>query len=222
MEKRKTSFEEAYGRYLIKRDHYKLVIETFDDDIHILSKIPVLESLMVSNGYSSESINGGSNGSSADNGKTTLSLLDWINQAGNSSLEQVADSCYRSLEQLDEPFLVNLKESSMTLILLDFQQLKLAILIKKEISLCFLISNFDIFIVTKNIFIEFFLKGKVGNCIEAANNQQMKEIRGLGDRLSGLEQLLLEATKKVVEQKDLANAFLQVDFLIFSIIANFN
>ena len=27
--------------------------------------------------------------------KKSLSLLDWINQAGNSSLEQVADSCYR-------------------------------------------------------------------------------------------------------------------------------
>ena len=38
---------------------------------------------------------------------------------------------------------------------------------------------------------------------------QMKEIRGLGDRLSGLEQLLLDAKKKVTEQQDLAQAFLQ-------------
>lgn len=152
LEKRKTSFEDTYGRYLIKRDHYKLVIETFDDDIHILSKIPVLTSLMTST-TSKDSMN--------DSDSKATSLLDWINQAGNSSLEQVADSCYRSLEQLDEPFLDN-------------------------------------------------LKGKVNSCVEAAKNQQMKEIRGLGDRLSGLEQLLLEATKKVVEQKDLANAFLQV------------
>ncbi len=49
----------------------------------------------------------------------------------------------------------------------------------------------------------------------------MKEIRGLGDRLSGLEQLLLEATKKVVEQKDLANAFLQVHFEVLSFAAAF-
>lgn len=163
LEKRKTSFEETYGRYLIKRDHYKLVIETFDDDIHILSKIPVLTSLMSST-TSKDSMN--------DSDSKTTSLLDWINQAGNSSLEQVADSCYRSLEQLDEPFLDN-------------------------------------------------LKGKVNSCVEAAKNQQMKEIRGLGDRLSGLEQLLLEATKKVVEQKDLANAFLQVEepsFLLFFIL----
>ena len=117
---------------MIKRDHYKLVIETFDDDIHILSKIPVLESLMVNNGYSSDSINGGGNGSSADNGKTSMSLLDWINQAGNSSLEQVADSCYRSLEQLDEPFLVNLKESSMILLFFFcFKKKKLSYTINK-------------------------------------------------------------------------------------------
>ena len=45
--------------------------------------------------------------------------------------------------------------------------------------------------------------------VEAASNNQMKEIRGLGDRLSGLEQLLLEAKKKVTEQQDLAAAFLQ-------------
>ena len=163
LEKRKTSFEDTYGRYLIKRDHYKLVIETFDDDIHILSKIPVLTSLMTST-TSKDSMN--------DSDSKATSLLDWINQAGNSSLEQVADSCYRSLEQLDEPFLDN-------------------------------------------------LKGKVNSCVEAAKNQQMKEIRGLGDRLSGLEQLLLEATKKVVEQKDLANAFLQVErislFILYSI-----
>ena len=36
----------------------------------------------------------------------------------------------------------------------------------------------------------------------------MKEIRGLGDRLSGLEQLLLEAKRLVQEQHDLAQAFL--------------
>ena len=41
------------------------------------------------------------------------------------------------------------------------------------------------------------LCGKVSGCVEGANNSQMKEIRGLGDRLSGLEQLLLDAKRKV-------------------------
>ena len=45
--------------------------------------------------------------------------------------------------------------------------------------------------------------------MEGANSQQMKEIRGLGDRLAGLEQLLIDAKQKVGEQQDLAQAFLQ-------------
>ena len=44
---------------------------------------------------------------------------------------------------------------------------------------------------------------------KGAQNVQMKEIRGLGDRLSGLEQLLLEAKRLVQEQQKLAAAFVQ-------------
>jgi len=161
LQKRKASFEDAYSKYIQKREHYRKVIETFDDDIHILSKIPVLPSLYESSKEGSPSPNNGrSSCAYMGQGDKSTSLLDWINQAGNSSLEQVADSCYRSLEQMDAAFL-------------------------------------DSF------------KSKLGSCVEAANNQQMKEIRGLGDRLSGLEQLLLDANNKVSEQKDLAAAFLQ-------------
>ncbi|CAB4065027.1 RB1CC1 [Lepeophtheirus salmonis] len=45
--------------------------------------------------------------------------------------------------------------------------------------------------------------------IEGSKNTSMKEIRGVGDRLSQLEQLLHEAKKVVQEQSDLANAFVQ-------------
>ena len=53
------------------------------------------------------------------------------------------------------------------------------------------------------------MKGKVSTAIEDAQNSKMKEIRGLGDRLSGLEQLLLEAKRIVQEQQKLAAAFVQ-------------
>ena len=53
------------------------------------------------------------------------------------------------------------------------------------------------------------LKTKVNTASEGAQNQQMKEIRGLGDRLAGLEQLLIEAQKLVKEQHELAAAFVQ-------------
>ena len=164
LERRHNKFQDTYASYLAKRPHYREVIETFDDDLHILSKIPVLPALVEGEQDSGHGSNGLSTGegsrppSTAGGGGTTL--LDWIQQAGNHSLEQVADSCYRSLEQLDPTLLE---------------------------SLC----------------------TKVVGCVEGASNSQMKEIRGLGDRLSGLEQLLLDAKRKVSEQQDLAAAFQQ-------------
>ena len=91
-------------------------------------------------------------------------------------MESVADSCYRSLEQLDSGLLSSLEEN-------------------------------------------------IRSCVEGGSDNKMKEIGGLGDRLSGLEHLLLDAKKKVIsdhyhchyyyhyhqvtEQQDLAQAFLQ-------------
>jgi len=164
LEKRHIKFKDTYSAYLDKREHYREVIDTFDDDLHVLSKIPVLPALL-----DEEDSGHGSNGVSTDGSRPSSSmlaggksktLLDWINQAGNNSLEQVADSCYRSLEQLDQTLIET-------------------------------------------------VENKIDSCVEGANNNQMKEIRGLGDRLSGLEQLLLDAKKKVAEQQDLAAAFLQ-------------
>ncbi|XP_015510734.2 RB1-inducible coiled-coil protein 1 isoform X3 [Neodiprion lecontei] len=53
------------------------------------------------------------------------------------------------------------------------------------------------------------LKSEVSSAVEAANKQDLKEIKGLGERLYGLEQLMFEAKKLVQEQGDLAQAFLQ-------------
>eukprot|EP00092_Neocalanus_flemingeri_P034467 GFUD01037478.1.p1 GENE.GFUD01037478.1~~GFUD01037478.1.p1 ORF type:complete len:1402 (+),score=479.73 GFUD01037478.1:84-4289(+) len=164
LEKRHSKFKDTYAAYLDKREHYREVIDTFDDDLHVLSKIPVLPALL-----DEEDSGHGSNGVSTDGSRPPSSmlgggknktLLDWINQAGNNSLEQVADSCYRSLEQLDQMLIQSVEH-------------------------------------------------KIVSCVEGANNNQMKEIRGLGDRLSGLEQLLLDAKRKVTEQQDLAAAFVQ-------------
>lgn len=44
----------------------------------------------------------------------------------------------------------------------------------------------------------------------------MREIKGLGDRLFGLEQLMQETKRCVQEQRELAQAFLAVSCIIFS------
>ncbi len=147
----------SYNEYLSNRGEQQDLIDNFDEDIAVLSNIPVFPSLLnpcinpemsiVANDNSFETAN--------------VSLLEWINSKGSSqSLEVVAEGCYRSLQTLDEDLLQD-------------------------------------------------LKSKVATAIEGAQNSQMKEIRGLGDRLSGLEQLLLEAKRLVQEQQKLAAAFVQ-------------
>ena len=46
LEKRFSRFKETYGAYLDKREHYQEVIDKFDEDLHVLSKIPVLPALL--------------------------------------------------------------------------------------------------------------------------------------------------------------------------------
>ena len=46
LERQRDLFENSYTKkYLARREHYRQVIETFDDDLHLLSKIPLLPAL---------------------------------------------------------------------------------------------------------------------------------------------------------------------------------
>ena len=160
--KRSDRMEATYNTYLSRREEYRDVVDTFDEDLAVLHQIPVFTALLKAE--TTESMAGSVvlpnkpyDGASGD----SINLLEWINSRGsNQSLEQVADSCYRSIQQMDEGLLND-------------------------------------------------LKSKVMSAVDGSANTQMKEIRGLGDRLSGLEQLLLEAKRLVQEQQDLAQAFLQ-------------
>ncbi|XP_029160283.1 RB1-inducible coiled-coil protein 1 isoform X2 [Nylanderia fulva] len=53
------------------------------------------------------------------------------------------------------------------------------------------------------------LKAEVNGAIDSANKQDMKEIKGLGERLYALEQLMAQTKKLVHEQGELAQGFLQ-------------
>ena len=73
------------------------------------------------------------------------------------SLEQVADSCYRSLERLDEEL---------------YSQL--AHMVEKTLG--------------------------------AADTREMKEVKGMSDRLSGMDKIMMEVKKLMQEQNDLCVA----------------
>ncbi|KAK0157667.1 hypothetical protein PV328_011378 [Microctonus aethiopoides] len=53
------------------------------------------------------------------------------------------------------------------------------------------------------------LKNEVNSAIDASNKPEMKEIKGLGERLFALEQLMSQTKKLVQEQGELAQGFLQ-------------
>lgn len=53
------------------------------------------------------------------------------------------------------------------------------------------------------------LEKHIETAMSSAERPDLKEIGGLGERLYGLEQLLIEARKKVQEQGELAQALLQ-------------
>lgn len=46
--------------------------------------------------------------------------------------------------------------------------------------------------------------------MKSIDNPEMKEVKGIGERLFGLDQLLNNTKKYVQEQADLAQSFLQV------------
>ncbi|XP_030839330.1 RB1-inducible coiled-coil protein 1 isoform X2 [Strongylocentrotus purpuratus] len=53
------------------------------------------------------------------------------------------------------------------------------------------------------------LATEIKGCLEAVSNPGMKEIKGLGERLFGLEQLLLQARKLLNEQAEMAQGLVQ-------------
>lgn len=63
------------------------------------------------------------------------------------------------------------------------------------------------------------LRTDVAEALESAKQDKMKRIKGLEERLSGLEQLMSEARRKEQEQKELSFAF-QVCMKIFNHIFN--
>lgn len=54
------------------------------------------------------------------------------------------------------------------------------------------------------------LQAEIQNILLMIDNQEMKEVKGIGDRLFGLDKLLSSAKKYVQEQTDLAQSFQQV------------
>lgn len=139
-------FEQSFLDFLQGHSQHTALLESFNKDLELLAKIPVLPALLTPDQQPDAS---------------TVMLLDWINSKDSqNSLEQVVQQCSRLLKQLNEKTLETLKAT-------------------------------------------------VQATLAEVDNQNMKEIRGLGERLFGLEELMRKAHNLVQDQHELAQAFLQ-------------
>ncbi|KAL4236922.1 reticulophagy [Mactra antiquata] len=154
LKQRSETFHETYQQYLENRQEYKELISSVSQSLALLSKIPVLPSLM-----SSRDVVIQDDISAVDD--TNSSLYDWIeSQDPNHTLHDMVEQCGKSTEQLDE---------------------------KVDETLC----------------------SEVDQLMKEVQNDSMKEVKGLEDRLYGLDQIISGAKKIVQEQAELAQGFVQ-------------
>ncbi|KAF6214202.1 hypothetical protein GE061_008941 [Apolygus lucorum] len=142
---RSENIQTTFKQHVDLRNQFHAILESFTNDVDILSKIPVLPALL----DKEESENAPAN------------LFKWIAAKDNqASVDQLADTCKKGLEQFSDGLLDS-------------------------------------------------IKAEVTSVLEAASKSELREIKGLEERLYGLEQLKCDTKKIVQEQTDLAQAFLQ-------------
>jgi len=125
LKRKNIALSKTYKAYLSQREQYRDMVDSFDDDIAVLHKIPVFPALLEAQASDNSMVgsvvpaapfatnaHGIQDGHTNDINQPPSTLLDWISQRGsNHSLNQIADSCYRTIDTLDEDLLDELVKS---------------------------------------------------------------------------------------------------------------
>ncbi|BES88329.1 Autophagy-related protein 11 [Nesidiocoris tenuis] len=144
---RSENIQTTFKQHVELKTQFNAILESFTNDVDVLSKIPLLPALL----DKEESVST----------EVPLNLFNWIAARDNqASVEQLAETCKKGLEQFSDALLDSIRV-------------------------------------------------EVTSVLEAASKNELREIKGLEDRLFGLEQLRCDTIKIVQEQTDLAQAFLQ-------------
>ncbi|PSN56671.1 hypothetical protein C0J52_00056 [Blattella germanica] len=119
-------FEQNFNQHLETRVEYEKLLENFQDDVEMLSKIPLIPALLEAGDNKAagmdvatvsdskkDCMDANKEEEKAGDGdaeeKVPLTLLEWISAKNQSSVYQMAQSCRRDLEQLDEQVIESLK-----------------------------------------------------------------------------------------------------------------
>ncbi|XP_067001491.2 RB1-inducible coiled-coil protein 1 isoform X3 [Anabrus simplex] len=178
-------FEQSFNQYLQTRSEFMQLLQNFKDDLAVLSKIPMIPALLICKEEKKSEPDKELGQEETVATKESSSLTE-VKEGGGDLVQSTSDLNVDAKTLLQW---ISAKDNQSSL--------------EQVAEMCNRgLEQFD-----SRVFEA--LKNDVDQALLAANNQGMKEIKGLGERLFGLEQLMFEAKRIVQEQGDLAQAFLQ-------------
>ncbi|KAK3908461.1 RB1-inducible coiled-coil protein 1 [Frankliniella fusca] len=195
------AFEQSYQQHLESRNQYMDLLKNFNEVLSTLSKIPILPGLLASAVESMQA---------ADMKPKVVDIAEGLTNAENSSSSMSAAVPGGE----NESMAVSKKSNSSSGEDWQRQREEKAVTLLQWISTKDNQSTLEQMVdqcargleqlderVLEN------LRAEVQSALEAATKVDMKEIKGLEERLFGLEQLMFESKRIVQEQSDLAMAF---------------
>ncbi|XP_055711061.1 RB1-inducible coiled-coil protein 1 isoform X2 [Phlebotomus papatasi] len=203
--KRCNDFQNVFNEVLEKRSEYLECLSHFNEDLDKLSSIPILPALIQNaekpfhafdEFYENDSFQKGNEKAEITSGTSTKS------REATPETSKSASSNSREIEEKIEDVDDKVDEKAMTLLQWISAQENQISLRKMAAECIKSLEQFD----EKEMMS---LKAEVKSAIEGAHNEDMKLIKGLEDRLSGLEKLMFEVRNIVKEQSELAQAFQQ-------------
>ncbi|XP_034234487.1 RB1-inducible coiled-coil protein 1 isoform X4 [Thrips palmi] len=198
-------FEQSYQQHLESRGQYVDLLENFNEVLVTLSKIPILPGLLAS---AVESMQGTDAKSKDDEISEEEAALPQENSASSMSAVATHDE--------SEPMAVSKKSNNSCGEDWQRRHEEKAVTLLQWISTKDNQSTLEQMVdqcgrgleqLDERVLEE--LRANVQNALEAATKTDMKDIKGLEERLYGLEQLMFESKRIVQEQTDLATAFQQ-------------
>ncbi|XP_055683356.1 RB1-inducible coiled-coil protein 1 isoform X4 [Lutzomyia longipalpis] len=206
--KRCSDFQNAFNEVLEKRIEYLECLSHFNEDLDKLSNIPILPALLQNaekpfhafdDVYENDSFQKGIE-KAAEGGFPESSTR--TTREGSAEETKSSSSSVKESEEKGEEGDDKVSVKAMTLLQWISAQENQISLRKMAAECLKSLEQFDEKEMTS-------LKTEVKNAIENAQKEDVKLIKGLEDRLSGLEKLMFDVKNIVKEQSELAQAFQQ-------------
>ncbi|XP_047116871.1 RB1-inducible coiled-coil protein 1 isoform X1 [Schistocerca piceifrons] len=176
-------FDQTFKQHLESREEYIQLLHNYKEDLEMLAKIPLISALITEKESLTSSTTKESETKEKPVEEVTESASTLVRSGAGNEVKEQEEKMMTLFEW------ISAKDNQSSLELLAEQ-------------CSHHLEQFDSHVVEA-------LKTEMYAALEAANKTEMKEIKGLEERLFGLEQLMFEAKRIVQEQTDLAQAFLQ-------------